>query len=143
MHRKSIEDRFWPKVNKTSECWLWTAAVSKTGYGKFGIGYRTRGAHRVAYELIVGPIPEGLTLDHLCRTPLCVNPAHLEPVPIAENIRRAFQDVTHCKRGHEYVPANTYVNANGWRSCLACRAIAALKYRLRKSTSPKIGPLFV
>lgn len=70
-------------------CWLWIGTVDRWGYGQMKWQGRRPGSHRVAYELLVGPIPEGLTLDHLCRVPGCVNPAHLEPVTQAENNRRA------------------------------------------------------
>lgn len=79
---------FWAKVEKTSTCWLWTAGRTTGGYGQCyspAKGY----AHRTAYELLVGAIPYGMTLDHLCRVRHCVNPAHLEPVTSAENTRRA------------------------------------------------------
>jgi hypothetical protein len=114
---RPVADRFWEKVEKIADgCWLWTAGLSQDGYGLFREGPgRTRPAHRWAYEHIVGEIPEGLQLDHLCRVRNCVNPNHLEPVTAAENSRRAR--VTHCKRGHELTPDNVY-----WqRSCKTCR----------------------
>lgn len=73
-------DRFWEKVDKSGECWLWTAYTTKKGYGQTHIGGKTKYAHRVAYELSVGPIPDGKELDHLCRNRACVNPDHLDPV---------------------------------------------------------------
>lgn len=110
------EQRFWAKVNKTPGCWLWTAATSK-GYGSFGMpDRRQRLAHRLSYELLVGPIPEGLVLDHLCRVRNCVNPAHLEPVTAAENTRRGLLR-TRCHRGHVIDETPT------GRRCKTCAAI--------------------
>ena len=81
-----ISARFWAKVDKTETCWLWTGGQS-AGYGRFGFkGRPNLGAHRFAYELLVGPIPPGLDLDHLCRVRNCVNPDHLEPVTRRENL---------------------------------------------------------
>jgi hypothetical protein len=85
---RPAEERFWPKVQKTDGCWLWTGAKSK-GYGSFRPDNKTNGwAHRFAYELLVGPIPDGLHIDHLCRVPACVNPAHMEIVTLVENVLR-------------------------------------------------------
>jgi hypothetical protein len=109
-----VEQRFWEKVNKTDTCWLWTAYLSPRGYGHFvsGVTGSSRLAHRISYELLVGKIPDGLVLDHLCRVPACVNPSHLEPVTNAENIRRGVAGLrnkskTRCPRDHEYTPENT------------------------------------
>lgn len=74
---KSVESRFWDKVNKTDECWLWTASVVTGGYGSFGIGGRTYGAHRISWELVYGPISEGLCVLHKCDIPKCVRYDHL------------------------------------------------------------------
>lgn len=129
--------RFWQYVNKTETCWLWTGATI-TGYGEFRMGDRPVLAHRLAYQWLVGPVPVGLELDHLCRTPACVNPAHLEAVSHGENVRRGrsveatkayHQSRTHCARGHLFDEANTYVMPTG-RSCRACRRI---NYQDRKS----------
>lgn len=82
--------RFWSKVDKRpGGCWLWTGTMLRSGYGQFRLGLGHVRAHRFAYELLVGPIPEGLTLDHLCRVTACVNPLHLEPVTLSENVKRA------------------------------------------------------
>lgn len=87
--RAEYEARFWAKVNKTESCWQWTAAILN-GYGRFGVyrdGKQRSGlAHRVAYEFIVGPIPEGKFLDHVCHNKACVNPAHLRVVTNKQNI---------------------------------------------------------
>lgn len=115
--------RFWPKVRKTETCWLWTAAVDRRGYGRFQLQGRTVGAHRFAYELLVGPITAGLQIDHLCRVTSCVNPAHMEPVTADENRRREAEAnrKSHCPRGHEFTPENTYVSpTNGGRNCRTC-----------------------
>ncbi|WP_205670220.1 HNH endonuclease signature motif containing protein [Amycolatopsis sp. CFH S0078] len=131
--------RFWPKVAKTEGgCWIWLAAKDQGGYGKFKAD-RLVQAHRFSYELAKGAIPEGLQLDHLCRVRACVNPEHLEPVTIRVNLlrgetttaRRASQ--THCERGHEFTPANTYRKPNGCRNCRECRRDSDRRYYARKT----------
>lgn len=116
-------------------CWIWTGALNWGGYGHMqmsdGTGAsKARGAHRISYELHVGPIPDGLHLDHLCRVRACVNPDHLEPVTPKENVWRspiapAFLNgiKTHCRRGHEYTDANTYrpPSAPNQRHCRICK----------------------
>lgn len=112
------EIRFWRFVEQTPTCWLWRGAIVGRGYGQFGTGGTGRAAaHRFAYELLVGPIPAGLTIDHLCRVKRCVNPAHLEPVTNAENIRRRepYRKTGPCKQGHI-----TTLDGHGHRRCRLC-----------------------
>lgn len=121
-----LPDRFWAKVDKTEACWNWTACLDPQGYGRYNHNRKTKLSHRLAYEEIVGPIPDGLHLDHLCKNRRCLNPEHLEPVTPQENLRRssvleAKAAITHCPHGHEYTAENTHINTNGARSCRACR----------------------
>lgn len=127
--------RFWAKVDKRSpdECWLWLAARSPLGYGRFqlGGGDGTINAYRFAYEDTVGPVHAGLELDHLCRNPPCVNPAHLEPVTHRENMRRAIR--THCPQGHLKTPETTWMHKDGSRTCKICdRERQRVAYQRRK-----------
>jgi hypothetical protein len=126
----------WRFVAKGDGCWEWTGAHHRRGYGTFGVGgRRTMLAHRFMYELLVGPIPDGLVLDHLCRNTSCVNPEHLEAVTQAENLRRAVRlPITHCKHGHEYDEANTAYNPAGARRCRECNRIRRrAQYRASKT----------
>lgn len=113
-------ERFWSKIDKDPGCWLWTGGVTGRGYGSWRDPDRqSHAAHRLAYELLVGPIPAGLTIDHLCRVKICVNPAHMELVTPGENIRRARQQ-THCPQGHEYTPENNIRAATCGHKCREC-----------------------
>lgn len=128
--------KFWKKVSPCpmSGCWLWTGFLNR-GYGHVRYQRRYERVHRVAYIALVGPIKDGLTLDHLCEVKCCVNPAHLEPCTSAENTRRITvrHPVTHCPRGHEKSGSNLYVKSNGERICKPCqdRAVRARADRLR------------
>lgn len=133
-----LRERFGAKhVLAENGCWVWTAAQMSRGYGAIRVAGKVLLAHRVSYELYVGPIPEGLTIDHLCRNPSCVNPAHLEAVTQGENVRRGKSPIaanarkTHCKRGHEFTPENTYVETHG-RKCRAC-TLARRRFLWRQS----------
>lgn len=102
-------------------CWLWTGQTNNRGYGITSWDGRKTCAHRVVYRLLVGPIPDGLELDHLCRARLCLNPAHLEPVTHRVNVRRGGNTVkTTCLRGHPFTAENTY-RWRGARYCRTCR----------------------
>ena len=119
-------ERFLEKVVHDAQagCWVWSGGRIHEGYGVFWLGGKTLRAHRWAYETFVGPIPEGLVLDHLCRRPECVNPEHLEPVTQSVNINRGVlweKEKTHCSRGHAYDEVNTYIDPDGHRHCRACR----------------------
>jgi hypothetical protein len=132
--RIPIEERLWPQVEKTESCWLFKGPLNWLGYGEVYIGGKTKHVHRVVYELMVGPIPNGLSIDHLCRVRHCVNPAHLEPITTRENVLRGIgitaQNArkTHCKRGHEFTPENTYVFPSGGRACRTCRLMHSRLY---------------
>ena len=135
----TVEDRFWGSTDKSDSCWLWTGTLDTCGYGQIKSKGKTLKAHRFAYELLVGPIPDGLQLDHLCRVRNCVNPDHLEPVTQTENVRRGTSFAvehaakTHCPQGHPYEGDNLYIiPTTGSRSCKACHAVASRKYKARQ-----------
>lgn len=122
----SLGDRFWSKVDKTGECWIWTAYRNKGGYGTYRDGRTMSLAHRVSYRAVRGDVPEGKELDHLCRNRSCVRPDHLEPVSRRENIARGESHVsaqmktTTCGKGHPFDSENSYVDGRGKRVCRTC-----------------------
>lgn len=128
----TVEDRGYD-----TPCWICTS-IDLQGYGRMSHLGTQRRAHRVMYMRLVGPIPEGLVLDHLCRVRSCVNPEHLEPVTNEENLKRGFgwgalnAAKTHCAKGHPFSGENLYVKPNGERACRACRAASRRRYRDRQ-----------
>jgi len=114
-------------TDQTDTCWLWTGALIHNGYGVMTLDGRRQLVHRLAYQFFVGPIPDGLQIDHLCRVRHCLRPEHLEPVTAQENslrgetiaASRAAQ--TTCIHGHPFDDENTYVTPKGTRQCRACR----------------------
>jgi hypothetical protein len=125
--------RFLSKIDASGDCWIWTGARNTDGYGIFGFrdpgvrnGVRHQVAHRSAWEILVGPIPDGLVIDHLCRTPACVNPDHIEPVTQRTNNLRGYSRAsmnakkTVCVRGHALTPDNLLRKAGRIRQCREC-----------------------
>lgn len=125
--------RFLSKFVKSDDgCWLWTSTLNTNGYGQIRVQGTMSAAHRLSYQHFVGPVPEGLELDHLCRVRNCINPAHLEPVTHAENVRRGnsganSRSKTHCPYGHLYEGDNLAFRTNGrHRRCRECERRKAL-----------------
>lgn len=123
-------------------CWEWTACVTATGYGRVWNGQRSDWAHRVVFEMLRAPIPDGKVLDHLCRNRPCVNPDHLEPVTDLENTLRGdgpgatqarHRAKTFCKRGHPLFGENVYRHPSGRRVCRKCRALHKVTYLGRRA----------
>lgn len=133
-------ERFWTKVADGPDgCWEWRGALSKGGYGNFEYKGSTWRAHRLSYVWLIGEIPAGLTLDHLCGHTWCVNPYHLDPVPASVNALRGNSPTvliskgTACSWGHEYTPENTYmVPGYNRRVCRTCRRGQSRARRLRR-----------
>ncbi len=125
----SAEDRFWSRVDKSGECWLWTGTTDNHGYGRLYIAPRTYVlATRFAWEITYGPLPTGLHVCHACDNPPCVRPDHLmvgsakaNKLDSSRKMRANKGRKTHCLRGHKYTPENTYVDPRGQRGCRTCR----------------------
>lgn len=115
MSALTLEERFWAKVDKSGECWIWTAATYSNGYGHFGVSATTGAlAHRLSWELLVAPIPEGKMLDHTCHTRACVNPGHLRIATAKQNLENPGilrRDNTSGVRG-----VNWHARAGKWRA---------------------------
>jgi len=134
--------RYMGYVEITSTCWLWKGAQNNTGYGHFSVGGGFPAAHRVLYCWLNGnPSDSRLTLDHLCRNRLCVNPLHLDLVSCRENVHRAVAQRTHCRRGHPLDGANERVDKEGRRRCRACQLQRMRERHLRLHPTAKVrGP---
>lgn len=139
----STEERFWSCVRKTPTCWIWEGPINSDGYGRFSLpGDGKIGAHCFAYQLLVGPVPEGLVLDHVrdrgCLSRACVNPAHMEPVTTRENLLRGDTharrnaEKTHCIHGHPFDAENTRV-CGGRRHCRICLRDTDARYKARRA----------
>jgi hypothetical protein len=149
------EVRFLAKVNKNSgvigarselgECWTWAACIQRGGYALFGIkAGESVTAHRFGYELWIGPIPEGLELDHLCRVRHCVRPDHLDPVTGKINQERSPVSPagingrkTKCIRNHELSGDNLFVDSQGKRQCRICMRIRKHLWREARKRAGK------
>ena len=149
----STPERFWTKVDfngpvpgrrpELGPCWLWDACRGRDDYGVFRLNGKNVRAHRWAYEFCIGPIPEGLELDHLCRTHACVEPDHVEPVTSRENTFRSSiapaainARKTHCAKGHQYNEVNTrwYL---GSRKCRTCNRLRNARRRTAQFITKK------
>jgi hypothetical protein len=129
--------RLTQKFKTTDGCWPWTAAKVHNGYGVFWLNNRLNYAHRVVYEWLVGPIPPGLEIDHLCRNRGCVRPSHLEPVTHQENDRRgaaARPKKPNCLRGHAYSDYG-FIDTQGHRQCRLCHRARNRKYKAKLRAS--------
>lgn len=129
-------DRLHDKIVVIGSCWVWLGSLDVKGYARFrDDAGRKVSAHRFSWTHKNGPVPDGLVIDHLCRNRCCCNPAHLEPVTNAENIRRGFVNWrkfrTHCKHGHEYTPENTRMVGTE-RRCRECTRIADRRHYYAK-----------
>jgi hypothetical protein len=134
---KTVQERFWEKVDMTGRCWEWTGVLHEKGYGIFYLEGRSRLAHRISFEFKSGKIEHGLTLDHLCRNRKCVNPDHLEPVTNKENVLRGEGRTAvnakkaHCIKGHLFDLANTRITSSRRRCCITCKKELDRLYKIR------------
>lgn len=138
--------------NQENPCWLWYGWLKGNGYASKSSKGKHVYVHRLMYETLIGPIPNGLVIDHLCRNRSCVNPSHMEPVTHRENVLRGDSEAakrakqTHCKRGHAFNDENTYriKNGNGRRVCKTCHSAFEIKRSWsRKGVAMTLGEALV
>lgn len=126
--RPTVLERLISQIEVDGDCWIYTGYTPPDGYGRIHYNRKPALAHRVCYEQLVGPIPEGLELDHVCRRPACVNPDHLDPVDHRTNAMRGAAPAIRrhrrreCIHGHRMTAENTYVTPQGYRQCRTCRS---------------------
>lgn len=142
MIARPVMERFIEKIDTSGSCWLWKSALHHSGYGLFGMDGRMQTASRVAYKLLVGPIPPDMCVLHACDNPRCVKPSHLFLGTQLENMRDMTTKgrnhetkKTHCPRGHAYTKLNTYLSpSKKGRTCRECGRIAQRAYQAKKKS---------
>ena len=134
-----VIDRIFDGINTRSKkkCWEWNLSIGTHGYGQIGWYFSGKSAgttaHRVAWVAVNGPIPEGMTIDHLCRNRKCVNPNHLQLLTNEENASNNGNSLkTHCVRGHAYEGDNLYKSPRGDRRCREC---AKITHKIRQEVA--------
>lgn len=134
----TVEQRFLQYVDRTDSCWLWTGGINQHGYSKFWDGQKLTSGHRTSFALFVGPLVDGMEIDHLCRVRHCVNPAHLEQVTPRTNVVRSVSPAainaakTECASGHPLAGENLILSPEGYRYCRECRRRWAREYQRRR-----------
>ena len=137
---KIIEENSLPEPN--TGCWLWERGCTSAGYGVIRIDGQNHYAHRLIYQLLVGPIPDGKEIDHKCGLRGCINPAHLEAVTHHENVKRGGAKTRarrpFCGRGHSFEDENAYQRPNGQRVCRTCMSLRAQRYNEKRRSKTNV-----